>query len=188
MNGLTMETPKGLAKALVNQALEHPERRLRVRRYAQIPGTFSRSRDVLLPMENTYKSLGFAPWWFFGGFREVALGAMLYHEVLSPFGMLESSRNFMSPGAARLTLEQRRLRQRQDDIRIALASPHNEGSRRTKLSRLMRVFFDASARSEKKRLPTRGGSPARRHAGRRWRESSTPWFESLAASRGFLTR
>jgi hypothetical protein len=104
-SGVTMETPKGLAKALVGRALEHPELRLRVRRYAQIPGTFSRSRDVLFPMENTYKSFGFAPSWFFGGFREVALGAMFYHQVLSPFGMLESSRNFISPRAAQLTLE-----------------------------------------------------------------------------------
>ena len=98
-SGVTMETPKGLAKALVARALEHPELHLRVRRYPQIPGTFGRSRDVLFPMENTYRSLGFAPWWFFGGFREVALGAMFYHQVISPFSMLESSRNFMSPGA-----------------------------------------------------------------------------------------
>jgi hypothetical protein len=124
--GLTMETPKGLIKALVDRALEHPELHLRARRYAQVPGTFGRSRDVLFPMENTYKSLGFAPWWFFGGFREVALGAMFYHEVISPFAMLESSRAFISPKAAQLTLEQRRLRQRQDEVRLALASAHNQ--------------------------------------------------------------
>ena len=52
-----METPKGLAKALVNQALKNPELNLRVRRYAQIPGTFGRSREVLFPMENTYRSV-----------------------------------------------------------------------------------------------------------------------------------
>jgi hypothetical protein len=62
-SGITMETPKGLAKALVEQALENPELNLRVRRYAQIPGTFGRSRDVLFRMENTYRNLGFAPWW-----------------------------------------------------------------------------------------------------------------------------
>ena len=135
-SGITMETPKGLAKALVNQALEHPELNLRVRRYAQIPGTFGRSREVLFPMENTYRSLGFAPWWFFGGFREVALGAMLYHEVISPFGMLESSRDFISPKAAQLTLEQRRLRRRQDEVRLAMASVHNRGSSSWKLSEL----------------------------------------------------
>jgi hypothetical protein len=121
-----METPKGLIKALVDRAPEHPELHLRARRYAQVPGTFGRSRDVLFPMENTYKSLGFAPWWFFGGFREVALGAMFYHEVISPFAMLESSRAFISPKAAQLTLEQRRLRQRQDEVRLALASAHNQ--------------------------------------------------------------
>jgi hypothetical protein len=140
-SGITMETPKGLAKALVEQALENPELNLRVRRYAQIPGTFGRSRDVLFPMENTYRSLGFAPWWFFGGFREVALGAMLYHEVISPFGMLESSRDFMSPKAAQLTLEQRRLRRRQDEVRLALASAHDRGSRWWKLSELNTEVF-----------------------------------------------
>jgi len=140
-SGITMETPKGLAKALVEQALENPELNLRVRRYAQIPGTFGRSRDVLFPMENTYRSLGFAPWWFFGGFREVAFGAMLYHEVISPFDMLESSRDFMSPKAAQLTLEQRRLRGRQDEVRLALASAHNHGSRSWKLSELNTKVF-----------------------------------------------
>jgi len=87
MGGITMETPKGLAKALVARARDQPDLRLSVRRYPQIPGTFGRSRSVLFPMENTYRNIGFAPWWFFGGFREVALGAMVYHEVLSPFRM-----------------------------------------------------------------------------------------------------
>lgn len=127
-SGITMETPKGLAKTLVDEALENPELNRRIQRYAQIPGTFSRSRDELFPMENTYRSLGFAPWWFFGGFREVALGAMFYHHVISPFGMLESSRDFISPKAAQLTIDQRRLRRRQAEIRLALASAHNRGS------------------------------------------------------------
>lgn len=140
-SGITMETPKGLAKALVDQALKNPELNLRVRRYAQIPGTFGRSRDVLFPMENTYRSLGLAPWWFFGGFREVALGAMLYHEVISPFGMLESSRDFLSPKAAQLTHEQRRLSRRQDEVRLALASARNRGSRWWKLSELNTEVF-----------------------------------------------
>jgi hypothetical protein len=68
-----MQTPKGLAKALVSRALAHPELNLRVRRYAQIFGTFSTSRDVRFPMENTYKNIAFAPYWFWGGFREVHL-------------------------------------------------------------------------------------------------------------------
>jgi hypothetical protein len=97
-SGITMETPKGLAKALVDESLKNPELNLRIRRYAQIPGTFDRSQDVLFPMENTYRSLGFAPWWFFGGFREVALGAMVYHEVISPFDMLESSKDSFHRG------------------------------------------------------------------------------------------
>ena len=91
-----MQTPKGLAKALVRRALTHPELRLRVRRYPQIPGSFSASRDVLFPIENTYKNIAFAPYWYWGGFREVALGAMFYHEVISRFDILESSRGFRS--------------------------------------------------------------------------------------------
>jgi len=59
-SGITMQTPKGLAKALVSRALAHPELLLRARRYPQLPGTFSRSRDVLFPMENTYRNIAFA--------------------------------------------------------------------------------------------------------------------------------
>ena len=166
-SGVTMETPKGLAKALVDQALRNPELNLRVRRYAQIPGTFGRSRDVLFPMENTYRSLGFAPWWFFGGFREVALGAMFYHEVLSPFDMLESSRDFISPKAARLTLEQHRLRHHQDEVRLALASAHNRGSSRWKLSELNTEVFRrlGEVRNEKRAEVRRvAGSQGQWHA------------------------
>ena len=166
-SGVTMETPKGLAKALVDQALRNPDLNLRVRRYAQIPGTFGRSRDVLFPMENTYRSLGFAPWWFFGGFREVALGAMFYHEVLSPFDMLESSRDFISPKAAQLTLEQHRLRRRQDEVRLALASAHNGGSSWWKLSELnMEVFRRLGEVRNEKRAEVRrvAGSQAQWHA------------------------
>ena len=36
-SGITMQTPKGLAKALVQRALTHSELPLRVRRYPQIP-------------------------------------------------------------------------------------------------------------------------------------------------------
>jgi len=140
-SGLTMETPKGLAKALVERAIEQPQLQLRVRRYPQIPGTFSRSREVLFPMENTYRNLSFAPWWFFGGYREVALVSMFYHQVMSPFGMLESSRNFDSPRAAELTLEQHRLRRRQDEIRVALVSARHRDARWSELSELdARVF------------------------------------------------
>ncbi|MET0166602.1 MAG: hypothetical protein ABW318_16550 [Vicinamibacterales bacterium] len=166
-SGVTMETPKGLAKALVDQALRNPALNLRVRRYAQIPGTFGRSRDVLFPMENTYRSLGFAPWWFFGGFREVALGAMFYHEVLSPFDMLESSRDFISPKAAQLTLEQDRLRRRQDEVRLALASAHNRSSSWWKLSELNTEVFRrlGEVRNEKRAEVRRvAGSQAQWHA------------------------
>ena len=39
--GVTMQTPKGLAKALVARALKNPEFHLRVRRYPQLPGTYA---------------------------------------------------------------------------------------------------------------------------------------------------
>ena len=45
-SGITMETPKGLAKALVDQALENPELNLRIRTICADPGTFGRSRDA----------------------------------------------------------------------------------------------------------------------------------------------
>jgi hypothetical protein len=126
-SGITMQTPKGLAKALVSRTLADGELNLHVRRYPQIPGTFSSSRDVLFPMENAYKNIAFAPYWFWGGFRAVALGAMFYHEVLSPFDVLESSRDFMSARAADLTLEQHRLRTQQDAIRHALTTTQHAG-------------------------------------------------------------
>lgn len=166
-DGVTMETPKGLAKALVARGLKNPAIRLRVRRYPQIPGTFSRSRDVLFPMENTYKSVGFAPWWWFGGFRYFALAAMLYHEVISPFDMLESSRDFISAEARELTLEQRRLRRRQDDIRQALASAQSRGRGWSSLSELNERVVRRLAEVERaKRAEVRRveGSTAR------WRE------------------
>jgi hypothetical protein len=124
-SGITMQTPKGLAKALVRHALTHPGLSLRVRRYPQIPGTFSRSRGVLFPMENAYRNIAFAPYWYFSGFREVALGALLYHEVISPFDLVDASRDFMTLRAAELTVEQYQLRQRQDAVRVALAAEHH---------------------------------------------------------------
>jgi hypothetical protein len=173
--GITMETPKGLAKALVALALEQPDVRLRVRRYAQIAGTFARSRDVLFPMENTYRNISFAPWWFFGGFREVAFGAMFYHELMSPFGLLEASRDFISPKAAALTVEQRKLRQRQDAVRFALASAHTDSARRATLSEVNVgvVRRLGEIRTEKDAEVTRvAGSAAR------WRELETE-FRSM---------
>ena len=140
-SGITMQTPKGLAKALVSRALAHPELLLRARRYPQLPGTFSRSRDVLFPMENTYRNIAFAPYWFWGGFREVALVAMLYHEVISPFDVLESSRDFMSARAADLTLEQHRLRKHQDVISLALTSTQHNARESARLSVLNESLF-----------------------------------------------
>lgn len=133
IGGMTMETPKGLAKKLVSHGLKHPDLQLRARRYPQLPGTFDRSRDVLFPLENTYKSIGFAPWWFFEGYRVFALGAIFYHQVITPFGLVQSSTDFMSAATAQLTLEQHRLRQKQDEISHALASTTVEGLRRSRL-------------------------------------------------------
>jgi hypothetical protein len=121
-DGLTMESPKGLAKALVAHARAHADLHLRVRRYAQTPGTFARSRSALFPMENTYRSTAFAPYWVFGGFREVALGAFVYHEFLSPFRLDQAASDFATGRAAALTAEQERLRQRQDAAEAALTS------------------------------------------------------------------
>jgi len=121
-SGVTMQTPKGLAKALVDRAETHPDLHLRVRRYSQLPGTYPRSRPVLFPMENTYKSIAFAPWWFFGGFREVALVSMLYHQVVTPFSVITAAKDFITPRAAQLTLEQHRLGRQQDQIRLVLAT------------------------------------------------------------------
>lgn len=123
--GLTMQTPKGLARSLVMRGLEHPELRLRVRYYPQLAGTYRRSRPVLFPMENTYRNVGFAPYWFFGGYSQVALGAMFYHEVLDNFRLTQATKDFVSPLAAQLTVEQHRLRQGQDDSGRALASARN---------------------------------------------------------------
>jgi hypothetical protein len=121
-DGLTMEAPKGLAKALVAHARADPNLHLRVRRYTQTPGTFARSRSALFPMENTYRSTAFAPYWIFGGFREVALGALVYHQVLSPFSLDTASADFATARAAALTEEQERLRRRQDAVEAALTS------------------------------------------------------------------
>jgi hypothetical protein len=161
--GITMETPKGLAKALVARARTRPDLRLSVRRHAQIPGTFGRSRSVLFPMENTYRNLGFAPWWFFGGFREVAAGAIVYHELISPFRLREASKDFMSPLSAALTHEQRRLRQRQDEVRLVLASARLQDSKRAALSDVNASVFDRlrAIRQEKEAEVTRvAGSDA----------------------------
>jgi hypothetical protein len=122
VDGMTMETPKGLAKAMVDRALAHPEFRLHIQRYSQLPGSFPQSRDVLFPLENMYKSLGYAPYWYFEGWREVALGAMIYHQLLAPFSMLTASRDFISPAAAALSREQVLLRRRQDATRREMES------------------------------------------------------------------
>lgn len=182
-SGMTMETPKGLAKRLVERALERPELQLRVRRYAQMPGTFGRSRDVLFPMENSYRNLSLAPWWFFGGYREVALGAMLFHEVISPFSVLESSRRFDSPRVAQLTLEQHRLRQRQDEIRVAFASARHHNAPWSRLAELeARVVRRLSEiRQEQRDAVTRvAGSPAQ------WREIEREFRSMIRVLPGHL--
>jgi hypothetical protein len=99
--GMTMETPKGLARALVQLAQKHPELGLRVERYLQTPGVAPRSREVLFPMENVYRNLSYAPYWFFGGFREFALGAFIYHEVIARFSIDKTFRTFAVAEKAR---------------------------------------------------------------------------------------
>jgi len=129
-SGLTMQTPKGLAKTLVDRARARPALELRVERYPQVPGTIGRSAEVLFPMENMYRNFGFAPYWYFGGFREVALGAMFYHQVLSPFRLAGAFEDFLSAQAGRLTAEQIRLRSLQDEVRRVLQAAAGSGDRR----------------------------------------------------------
>jgi hypothetical protein len=178
--GLTMETPKGLAKSLVNLAVKQPELQLQVRRYPQLPGTFPRSRNMLFPMENTYKSISFAPWWFFEGFRIVALGSMFYHQVMSPFGVDESARDFMSSRVSQLTLEERHLREQADHVRRTLAAISTSDSRRPDFTALyVRISrrldeIGAEKRAEVNRVM---GSPER------WREIDTE-FQALRQSLG----
>lgn len=129
-SGLTMHTPKGLAKTLVDRAQARPDLRLRVTRYPQVPGTVSRSAEVLFPMENTYRNVSFAPYWYFGVFRELALGAMLYHRVLSPFRLAGAFEDFLSVQAGRLTVEQRRLRALQDEVNRQLGAHAGRSTRR----------------------------------------------------------
>jgi len=102
-SGLTMQTPKGLAKTLVEFAQKHPEFRLSVERYVQTAGAGPRSREVLFPMENVYRNVSFAPYWFFGGFREFAIGAFVYHRLFARFSVPAAFRRFSSAGAAELT-------------------------------------------------------------------------------------
>jgi len=89
---------------------------------------------------------------------------MFYYEVISPFGMLQSSRDFISPEAAELMLEQRRLRRRQDEIRQALAVAQSRNAGWSTLSELnVRVFqrlgeIEKAKRAEVNRV---AGSKAR---------------------------
>ncbi len=168
--GLTTETPKGLVKSLVDHAIAHPELQLRVRRYPQIPGTAPRSHAVLFPLENTYRSVAFAPYWFFGGFREFALAAMFYHQVISPFSMREASRDFMSPDAARLTDEQHRLRRRQDEMSAALVSlGAHDASRSTLLAMSVSISRRLGEIRREKRAQVRRATGSERQ----WRELDT---------------
>jgi hypothetical protein len=61
--------------------------------------------------------------------------------IISPFDVLESSRDFMSARAANLTLEQHRLRQRQDVIRLALTSTQRNAREWPRLSALNATVF-----------------------------------------------
>jgi len=81
--------------------------------------------------------------------------------------MLESSRDFMSPRAAQLTLEQSQLRRRQDDIRSALAVAVSRDSGWSNLSKMNASVFRrlSEIRNETRAEATRiEGSKAR------WRE------------------
>jgi len=104
-NGLSMQTPKGLAKALVRLAEQHPELQLHIERYSQMPGTAPRSRETLFPLENLYRNLSFAPYWFFGGFRELAIGAFLYHQLFVRFSVSGAYQDFATRTSASATAD-----------------------------------------------------------------------------------
>jgi hypothetical protein len=128
VGGLTMEVPKGLAKTIVARALEHPDLQLRVERYTQLPGMVRRSREPLFPMENTYKNISFAPYWYFVGYSVFGLGAAFYHEVISPFSLIGAMKDFVSARAADLTVEQQRLEGLDARIRTQLRLIQPDGS------------------------------------------------------------
>jgi hypothetical protein len=54
--GITMQTPKGLAKTLVKRALAHPELRLQARRYAQLESSrdFASARATTLTLQQRH--------------------------------------------------------------------------------------------------------------------------------------
>jgi hypothetical protein len=152
-----MESPKGLAKTLVARALEHPELQLRVERYPQLPGTVGRSRETLFPLENTYRNISFAPYWYFGGFSIFGLSAMFYHQVISPFSLNDSMKDFVSVKAAQLTFEQQRLRSLQDEVRTELGPAQRTGGRaRLELERMnVRVSQELRDISDEKNAEVR---------------------------------
>ena len=138
-NGLTMQTPKGLAKSLVDLAREHPEFQLRVERYAQTAGAGPRSREVLFPMENVYRNPSFAPYWFFEGFREFAAGAFVYHKVFSRFSVPGAFVRFASPASTGLSDVQQMSYAREFERLTGLHADGKTGAR---------LFKDFEARGE----------------------------------------
>ena len=96
---------------------------------------------MLFPMENTYRNITFAPYWYFGGFREVALGAMVYHQVIAPFTLAGAFEDFLSPHARNLTAEQGRLRHLQDDVRRTLLGGAAVGRNRVEREQLNAKVF-----------------------------------------------
>src|SRR5262249_18020920 len=101
--GLTMETPKGLAKAMVDLAARNPDVHLRVEHYPQTPGASPRRAKAVFPLENVHRNPSFAPYWDFEGFREFALGAMIYHQIVSRFSVERAFRTFSASGSAPAT-------------------------------------------------------------------------------------
>lgn len=155
--GLTMETPKGLAKAIVDLAARNPGVRLRVEHYPQTPGASPRSAKALFPLENVYRNPSFAPYWYFEGFREFALGAMIYHQLVSRFSVERAFRTFSANGTAPASASDWRRVGREftelsitasrgvawpADLRALLAAPAASG----RISRALLHRFDADGR------------------------------------------
>lgn len=167
VGGMTMEAPKGLAKALVRHAMEHPELELRAQWYPQLPGAFAPSRSALFPLENMYRSLPLLPWWHYDGFRVVGAAAILYHEVLSRFSLSKAVHDFGSPRAAALTREEHRLRTRMDVVRRAFSRAVARGDPWSRLAtieaRLNRRLLDVAGERRTEIARLAGSEPA-------WRE------------------
>jgi hypothetical protein len=142
-NGLGMMTPKGLAMEVVKRAQFHPEETFLISKFSQIPGTFGRSTENLFPLENAYKNKVYAiPTLLFA--PNFMLAAAFYHTFVAPFSIPSEYKNYFNEAVARLTFEQEKLYNEQDELMGKMENARLSG--RTgeffKLHRRHSVVFD----------------------------------------------